>query len=82
MKELSGSMLSHLAVTIIECNFVDPIGIYNDKIVPLSCWIGALFTDAVAQLGVETHIFNCCMLEKNAIPALKVNNKATSNMET
>lgn len=82
-----GSMLSCLTVTIIECNFMDAIAIDNNEIVPSSCcWIGALFANVVVQLNTKTHIFQCCMLEKIAVPALKmkskVNNKATSNVET
>ena len=66
-------MLSCLAATIIERNFMDPVSIDNDEIVSSSCcWIGASFADAVAQLNAETHIFQCCMLEKTAVPALKI----------
>lgn len=51
-------MLSRLAVTIIEPNFVDTVGIDNDEIIPSSCcWIGASFTHAMTQLDAETHIF-------------------------
>lgn len=80
-------MLSCLAATIIEPNFVDAVGIDNDEIVPSSCcWIGASFAHAMTQLDAETQIVQCCMLEKIAVPALKikpkVNNKATSNVET
>jgi len=66
-------MLSSLAVTIIEPNFVDAVCIDNDEIVPSSCcWIAASFAHAMTQLDAETHIFQCCMLEKLAVPVLKI----------